>query len=200
MTGIPTSVCSKTESGCLSRDTLRWQYSTGCRRLGAEGQRYASSVKALLVILLTLMGSTASLAQSNKSGTFKFEKRQGSHKASVIFQSRAFAPSKHKITKARDYQTIVDGRLAHGTDGNVPNIEINSIKLFLDGTEVPIPRKLYSDCFEPNLDDGSVAIRFGRDFQMVIITMSGSDGAGGYEVVWRFRKNGYSSRSFRQVF
>jgi hypothetical protein len=200
MTGNPTSACSETESASLSTYNLRRQYSTGSCRLAAEGQRYASSVKALLVILLTLIGSTASLAQSNKSGTFKFEKRQGTHKASVIFQSRAFAPSKHKVTKARDNQTIVDGRLAHGTDGNVPNMEISSIKLFLDGTEVSIPRKLYSDCFEPNLDDGSLTIRFGRDFQTVIITMWGSDGAGGYEVVWRFRKNGYASRSFRQGF
>lgn len=157
-------------------------------------------MKLFLVILLTLIGSTASLAQSNNIGTFKFEKSQGTHKALVSFQSRIFEPSKHKVMKTRNYQTIVDGRLAHGTDGNVPSIEIGSIKLLLDGTEVAISRKLYSDCFEPNLDDGSLAIRLAQNFQSVIITMWGSDGAGGYEVVWRFRKNGHHSRSFRQGF
>jgi len=157
-------------------------------------------MKPFLVILLTLAGSMASLAQSNRIGTFKFEKRQGTHKSLVIFHTRAFQPSKHRVTKTRNYQTIVDGRLAHGTDGNVPDIDIGSIKLFLDGREVAIPRKQYSDCFEPNLDGSYLAIRFGRDFQSVIITMSGSDGAGSYEVVWRFRKNGYHSRSFNQGF
>lgn len=196
----PTSALSAPESTWLSTDNLPRQYSADSCRPAAEAQRYASSVKPFLVILLTLIASTASLAQSNKSGTFKFEKKKGTHRASVIFQTRAFAPAQHKITKGRDSQTIVDGRLAHGTDSNVPNMEISSIKLFLDGTEVSIPGKLYSDCFEPNLDDASLTIRFGRDFQGVIVSMWGSDGAGGYEVVWRFRKNGYHSRSFRQGF
>lgn len=157
-------------------------------------------MKPFLLSLLMLIGSTATFAQSNGIDTFKFEKKQGTHKALITLDTRAFEPSKHKITKGRNYQTIVDGRLARGTDGNVPNIEIASIKLSLDRTQIAIPGKLYSDCFEPNLDDDSLAIRFGRDFQSVIITMSGSDGAGGYEVVWRFRKSGYHSRSFRQGF
>jgi hypothetical protein len=157
-------------------------------------------MKPFLIILLTLISATGSLAQSNRIGTFKFEKRQGTHKALVIFHTRAFEPSKHRVTKARNYQTIVDGRLARGTDGNVPNIEIESIKLLFDGTEVTIPRKQYSDCFEPSLEGSSLAIRFGRDFRSMIVTMSGSDGAGSYEVVWRFWKNGYHSRSFSQGF
>ena len=156
-------------------------------------------MKSFLIILLTLIAATASLAQSNRIGAFKFEKRQGTHNALVVFHTRAFEPSKHEV-KARNYQTIVDGRFAHGTDGNVPNIEIRSIKLSLDGTEVAIPRKLYSDCFEPSLDGRYLAIRFGRNFQSVIISMSGSDGAGTYKVVWRFQRNGYHSRSFSQDF
>lgn len=163
-------------------------------------RRYAATMNLLLMILLTMTGATASLGQSKSIGAFKFEKTRGTHKVSVIFHARAFDPSKHKVAKARDHQTIVDGKLAHGTDGNIPKLEIGAIKLFFDGTEVAVPRKLYSDCFEPNLDDDSLTIRFGRDFQSLIVTMSGSDGAGGYEVVWRFRKTGYHSRSFRQGF
>ena len=99
-----------------------------------------------------------------------------------------------------NYQKLIDGRFAHGTDGNIPNIEIALIKLSLDGRDIPIPGNLYSDCFEPNLNASDLVIRFGRKFQSVIIRMSGSDGAGSYEVVWRFRKNGSHSRSFRQGF
>jgi hypothetical protein len=155
-------------------------------------------MKTFLAVILTLIGFATSLAQSNGIGAFKFEKRQGSHKALVIFHTRAFEPSKHRVTKARNYQTLIDGRWAHGTDGNVPKIEIALVKLSLDGKDVSIPGRIYADCFEPDLNASDLVLRFGRNFRSVIITMSGSDGAGSYEVIWRLRKNGNHSRSFSQ--
>jgi hypothetical protein len=95
---------------------------------------------------------------------------------------------------------MVNGKLALGTDGNIPNIEIDSVKLSFDGKEIIIPKNLYANCFEPNLDERDLSLRFSRDFQSLIVTMSGSDGAGGYEVVWRFRKDGRHSRSITRGF
>jgi len=92
-------------------------------------------------------------------------------------------------------QTMVDGRPAIGTDGNIPGVEIDSMRFYLDGKEIRIPSRLYADCFEPNFGNDYVTLKFGRDLQSVIISMSGSDGAGGYQVVWRLRKNGQHRRS-----
>ncbi len=74
------------------------------------------------------------------------------------------------------------------------------MKLYFDGKEMKIPSRLYSDCYEPNFDNSSVTIKFGHNFQSVIVSMAGSDGAGGYEVIWRLRKNGHHTRSISQGF
>ena len=150
--------------------------------------------------LLGVVGSPVAVAQVNRVGEFKFDKKQGSHTGLVTFRTQPFQRTKHRVTKDRQSQTIVDGKFALGTDGNIPNVEIVSIKVLFDGRELAIPRKLYADCFEPNLNDQDLSMRFDRNFQSLIVSMSGSDGAGGYEVVWRFRKDSRHTRSVKRGF
>lgn len=146
-------------------------------------------------MLLVLIISAGVFAQSTETGTFQFEKKEGSHKARVVFRTKVFDRAGHRSTKVVGGQTMVDGRPAIGTDGNIPRVEIDSMKFYLDGKEIRVPSKLYADCFEPNLGNDYVTLKFGRDLQSVIITMSGSDGGGGYQVTWRLRKNGQHRRS-----
>jgi hypothetical protein len=61
-------------------------------------------------------------------------------------------------------------------------------------------KRLYADCYEPNLNESDLEIKFERGFQGVMISMVGSDGAGGYEVTWRLRKNGNHTRSISKGF
>src|SRR6266480_6988779 len=60
------------------------------------------------------------IVQADKTGNFRFEKSQGAHTAVVIFHTRAFQRSKHRVTRDSRQQTRVDGRPAIGTDGNIP--------------------------------------------------------------------------------
>ena len=90
---------------------------------------------------------------------------------------------------------MVDGRPAIGTDGNIPGVEIESMRFYLDGREIKIPRRLYADCFDPKFGSDYVTLEFGRDFRGVVVRMSGSDGAGGYQAIWRLRKDGRHGRS-----
>jgi hypothetical protein len=152
-------------------------------------------MKPILAILLLLMGAAGGVAQSSRLGTFKFEKARAGNRAIVTFRTRAFQPRNHKIVKDASYQTRVDGRLALGTDGNVPNVEISRMSFRLNGSEIAIPKSLYSDCFEPNLERGYVEISFRDNFNSIVVSMSGSDGAGGYQVRWRLRANRHHSRS-----
>ncbi len=152
-------------------------------------------MKSLLAILITLLGAAVGAAQTDSLGAFKVEKKQAGHRALVTFNARAFEPQKHKISKDRSYQTRVDGRLAYGTDGNVPKVEIRVMKFELDGREIGISKRFYSDLFEPHLEGSYVTIRFLNNFQSVIVSMLGSDGAGGYQVRWRLRASGNHSRS-----
>ena len=152
-------------------------------------------MRLTFAMLLVLIISAGVFAQSTETRTYKFEKKEGSHTARVVFRTKVFARAGHRSTKVVRGQTMVDGRPAIGTDGNIPGVEIDSMRFYLDGKEIRIPPRLYADCFEPNFGNDYVTLKFGRDLQSVIISMSGSDGAGGYQVVWRLRKNGQHRRS-----
>ena len=152
-------------------------------------------MRLTFAMLLVLIISAGVFAQFTETRTYKFEEKEGSHTARVVFRTKVFARARHRSTKVVRGQTIVDGRPAIGTDGNIPAVEIDSMRYYLDGKEIRIPSRLYADCFEPHFGNDYVTLKFGRDLQSVIISMSGSDGAGGYQVIWRLRKNGQHRRS-----
>lgn len=152
-------------------------------------------MRATSAMFLVLLISAGVFAQSRRTRTYQFEKKEGVHTARVVFRTILFDRARHRSTGVVRGQTMVDGRPAIGTDGNMPGVEIDSMRFYLDGKEIKVPGRLYADCFDPNFGNDYVTLKFGRDFRDVIISMSGSDGAGGYQVIWRLRKNGQHSRS-----
>jgi hypothetical protein len=152
-------------------------------------------MRAMAAMLLVLILPTGVFAQSKRVGTFQFEKKQGAHKALVIFRTRALPDAGRRVTQVEQGQTMVDGRPAIGTDGNIPGVEIVSMRFYLDGKEIKIPRRLYADCFDPNFGKEDVTLRFGPAFRSVIVSMLGSDGGGAYEVTWTLVKDGQHRRS-----
>lgn len=159
-----------------------------------------SFLRIIFTITLISLYSNFASAQSNKIRTFKFETKKDSHTAQIIFQTKPFDETKHKVFIDKKNQTFVDKREAFGTDGTIPHSEIASIKLYFDGKETNVPLKLYSDCFQPNFSDNSIKIEFGGDYKSVIFEMHGSDAAASYSVTWKFRKNGRHSKNARQDF
>ena len=148
-----------------------------------------------LAALLTLAFNAS--AQTRGVGTFRSSGREGPNKATVILKTKNFDASKRRVRVVKEGEllvTKVDGRVAYGTDGGVPAIEIESLRLLINGREVPIPRRLYSDCFNPSYGDGALAVKFGDDQQTVFVFMRGSDGAGVYDVIWALRGDGRHSR------
>ncbi len=152
-------------------------------------------MRLTFTMFLVLVISAGVFAQSRRIRTYQFEKKEGSHTARVVFRTRMFTRARHRSTGVVRGQTMVDGRPAIGTDGNMPGMEIDSMRFYLDGKEIKISGRLYADCFDPKFGNDYVTLTFGRGFRDVIISMSGSDGAGGYQVIWRLRKNGQHSRT-----
>ena len=152
-------------------------------------------MRATSAMFLVLLVSAGVPAQSKRVETFQFEKKAGSHVARVVFRTRRFTRAGHRSTRVVRGQTMVNGRPAIGTDGNIPGVEIESMRFYLDGKEIKVPRRLYADCFDPKFGDDYVTLEFGRDFRGVVVKMSGSDGAGGYQAIWRLRKDGRHRRS-----
>ena len=153
-------------------------------------------MKALGLAILLVIPSAA-FSQAKKGGTFRFTEKKGNHAARLVFSTGAFERSKHKITygKRLDLTVLeVDGRMALGVDGDVPRVEIRSIDFIFDGKKVGVPRKLYADLYEPNLDKNNLATKIGDDESSLLVFMAGSDAAGGYQVIWVLRKDGRHSR------
>jgi hypothetical protein len=120
-------------------------------------------------------------------------KTKGSHTAKVVFKTKPFVRAKHKVEISKR-GTVIDGQVALGTDDTVPRTEIGSVKLFFDGKEVIVPRRLYTDCYEPNFGSDYFRVKFGDHGESLLVFMAGSDAAGGYQVYWVFRKDGKHSR------
>jgi hypothetical protein len=148
-----------------------------------------------LVSLLTFALSPS--ARAHDIGSFRFEARQGAHRATLILKTKAFDPSRHRVKLKKVGELLlmtVDGRVALGAEDGTPSVEIESFRFVLDGREVRVPRRLYSDCFDPSTEAGGLALKFGQDAGSVFVFMQGSDGAGVYDVVWVLRADGRHSR------
>jgi len=149
-------------------------------------------MKIVALIVLSLSFSTAS-AQSKRIGTFNFRTQKAGHTATVTFRVKSFASGKPVYDP--NVGVVVNGRKAHGAE-STPEAEIAAMIVSFDRQHIRIAPRFYSDCFDPNLRDNPLTIRFARNFNSVRISMGGSDGAGGYEVTWVVRKNGRTTRSF----
>ncbi len=150
-----------------------------------------------LILAWAASAAYAQRAPAGRAGTFRFEDRREGHVSRLVFRTGAFVPSRHRITRGKRLDlsvTEVDGRMALGTDGNTPRTEIRSVEFYFDGRRVAVPRRLYSDCFEPSFGADYFAVKNGDDGASVLVFMAGGDAAGGYQVVWVLRKDGRHSR------
>jgi len=146
----------------------------------------------LLIIAFVILTSSFFCAAQQKD-TFEFVKSNGSHTAKLVIKVRPFVRANHKV-ETNGGSTKVDGRFALGTDGNTPRMEIASVRLFWNNVEIPVPKNLYADCFEPNFEADYFRIKFSDDGKSLMVFMAGSDAAGGYQVYWVFHKDGKHSR------
>jgi hypothetical protein len=157
-------------------------------------------MKTLIAVAILFFSLTNTLAQSKRIGAHQFHKSKGNHTARIVIRNEPFDSLKHKIGYDESSgMNLVDGRVAYGAEA-VPRTQIKSIAFYFDGQRVNVPRWLYADCYNPNLEPGYVKLRFGRDGQTIFVTMDGADGAGAYIVVWALRQNGRHTRSFKPAF
>lgn len=102
----------------------------------------------------------------------------------LFISTRKFQIKNHRIEKDKDgYVFKIDNKLPFGIDGNMPHVEITSIKLIINQQNISIPKDTFNDLYEPNLENMNVSFdKKGNIF----LHMLASDGAGYYDVVWVF--------------
>ena len=83
----------------------------------------------------------------------------------------------------------IDGRPVWGTDGNYPKTQVADIKIKIKGKDIYIHEVFFKDIFE--VDNDFIVYRNGDTY---FVHQWNSDGAGAYELVWVFDKNGLKQR------
>ena len=115
-----------------------------------------------------------------------------------------FKKQGRRIETVDNYVRKIDGREVIGSDGLIPYAELSSFTLKWNGKDIPVPEKLWKDCYnlgvgaynepehpEPGHDP---KVKVTEDGEYLIIRFSGSDGAGYYDVIWILAKNGQHAR------
>ena len=159
-------------------------------------------IAVLLIFVGSGFGQSEGRTVIDPEGTADFVETRNDHRAKLAFTTRLFELARHRISHRKSC-VIIDGRRPLGTDCGLPKVEISSMKLFWDGRQIAIPRRLYSDCYSPpyfkdykkrGWMKNYLSIRFSDDMKAVFVFLHAGDGAGVYDVVWVFRKDGNHSR------
>ena len=93
------------------------------------------------------------------------------------------------IDKLNGLPHSINGRHMWGTDGFWPQNEVRTIRLTIQGVPVPIHEVFYSDIF-----DCTNTYKVYHYNNLFVVHQWNSDGAGAYELLWVFDKNGVRQR------
>lgn len=133
------------------------------------------------------------------SGWKKINKKNV-HKDSCVFKNDSlkvavkkatFNSRKHKLSYNKTELSLIDGKVFWGTDGEVPKEVITSLKIIKNGQLIFIPTNAFNDLYEPRLE--TLSICHGPK-NTTYISMSDSDGAGAYTIIWIFKDDKYYTR------
>jgi SH3-like domain-containing protein len=132
--------------------------------------------------------STKKKAATVRSGRFK-----------AVVTEVPFDPKSHDVQHPKpgsEAQLTIDGRRVVGTDGGLPDATVK-LEVFLNDTPVAVPPEATRDLYQPNLgrSEDFVLLTPGEAAQHALVFLWGSDGAGGYFVVWSFVDGKYVGRA-----
>ncbi len=106
-----------------------------------------------------------------------------------------FDKSKHKFKyyKEADHQIeLIDNKKYWGDDGEMPKREYQSIKIKVGQRIIELPKSALENLYEPSL--ALTQVNYDKENNIIYIQSMNSDGAGGYEVIWKIEKGIYKER------
>ena len=87
---------------------------------------------------------------------------------------------------------LINGKQYWGTDGEMPKSEYKSIIIDFGRRKIILPKVALDNLFEPNLTNTEV--NYDQINDVSYIQSMNSDGAGGYQVIWKIDKGIYKNR------
>lgn len=156
------------------------------------------SVLLLVTDLYSQYGSPENY-EKNAPKSVRIERKMEGHIAKVVARVKKIDIESHIFNEGNPVN-MIDGQKILGGDGGFMRSEIanqyefETFKVYFDGKEIPVDRKLYANCLMPVFSKERFSAAIGDDLQSVFVFMQGSDAAGTYEVIWVLRQDGRHSR------
>ena len=113
----------------------------------------------------------------------------------IILTEQKFDKTKHKFTYYKEEKTqiaLIDDDKYWGLDGGVPTRQYKSIEVTLGQHKIVLPKDAFENLYEPSLHNTQA--NYDKTNDILYIQSSNSDGAGGYEVIWKIEKGVYKER------
>jgi len=113
----------------------------------------------------------------------------------VIVTEQKFERSRHRFSyykEAPSQLERIDNKQYWGTDGGMPTREYGSIEVRIGSRKIRLPQKALENLYEPNLY--ATQANYDKANDILYIQSLNSDGAGGYEVIWKIEKGIYKDR------
>ncbi len=113
----------------------------------------------------------------------------------ISIEIKNFESNTAKLTfldNKKSFLKKINGKVFWGTDGGIPKKAYKKITMVIDTEVIELPKNSFEDLFEPTLFN--THMYFDKSSNILYITSSNSDGAGGYEVVWVIEKGKYKKR------
>jgi hypothetical protein len=105
----------------------------------------------------------------------------------ITVTSQPFDKTKHKFANG-----LVNGKPMWGCDGNMPREEYKSITVAWGSKKLVLPKAAIDDLFDPHVE--KMQVNYDKTNNVLYIQTDGSDGAGGYEVIWKVVNDIYKGR------
>jgi hypothetical protein len=106
------------------------------------------------------------------------------------------APRKEVEDGAADFLTLIDDRRPLGTEGNLPVTEIRSMVVTFDSKSIVVPKRFYSDCYNPNLSADHWGTKLSDNGRSLLVFMAAGEGKSGYQIMWILRDDRQHARFF----
>jgi hypothetical protein len=122
----------------------------------------------------------------------------GKDSIKIILTVEKFDKSRCRVSYSKDSHSqiqfiqFINGKQYWGTDGEQPKTEYKSILIIIGNRKITLPWAAIENLFEPSIYNTQV--NYDRKNDILYIQSYNSDGAGGYEVIWRIGGGTYKDR------
>lgn len=166
-----------------SRQAERWPYKVSPLSIRSNA---AMKPRLSILVLLFLAVSCSRTHATEFVSTASFELTRG---VTLTVRASRFVPSKHSVRKVRGH-VIIDGHQVLGVDGNIPTTQLEEAYLTIRGRKIVLDTSCLYDPWHtaPSKENFTAKWWEGepqKDREVLTVSGSFSDGAGGYTVQWR---------------